>query len=61
MECAITGCSQISHTDCQFMVVVLFPNSAQLYQVIPENVFLIHDELDYPLGKVSIKKGGSAK
>ena len=44
-----------------YYIVCIFLDSAQLYQVSPENVFLIHDELDYPLGKVSIKKGGSAK
>ncbi|XP_065918359.1 probable peptidyl-tRNA hydrolase [Dysidea avara] len=34
--------------------------TAQLYRVTPDNIFVIHDELDYAVGKVSIKQGGSA-
>ncbi|XP_030000380.1 peptidyl-tRNA hydrolase isoform X2 [Sphaeramia orbicularis] len=31
------------------------------YGVRPEDVLLVHDELDKPLGKVSLKHGGSAR
>ena len=40
---------------------LLNSHPAQMYQVTPDNIFLIHDELDYAIGKISIKQGGSAK
>jgi len=30
------------------------------YKIAPENVIVMHDELDLPLGKIRIKKGGGA-
>ncbi|XP_014341670.1 probable peptidyl-tRNA hydrolase isoform X2 [Latimeria chalumnae] len=35
--------------------------TAEKFQVNPEDIFLVHDELDKPLGKFSIKQGGSAR
>uniref|UniRef100_A0A8D3BU34 peptidyl-tRNA hydrolase n=1 Tax=Scophthalmus maximus TaxID=52904 RepID=A0A8D3BU34_SCOMX len=35
--------------------------AAGKYGVRPEDVVLVHDELDKPLGKISIKHGGSAR
>ncbi|OCT60394.1 probable peptidyl-tRNA hydrolase isoform X2 [Xenopus laevis] len=34
-------------------------NAATKFQLKPENIYLLHDELDKPLGKVSLKFGGS--
>lgn len=34
---------------------------ASKYGVRPEDILLVHDELDKPLGKVAIKHGGSAR
>ena len=36
-------------------------SSAGKYGVQPEDVLLVHDELDKPLGKMVIKHGGSAR
>lgn len=33
---------------------------ADYFKVKPENVVVIHDELDLPLGKIKIRQGGSA-
>ena len=30
------------------------------YKILPENVIVLHDELDLPLGKIRIKQGGGA-
>uniref|UniRef100_A0AAY4ADY4 peptidyl-tRNA hydrolase n=2 Tax=Denticeps clupeoides TaxID=299321 RepID=A0AAY4ADY4_9TELE len=35
--------------------------AATKYQIEPEHIFLVHDELDKPLGKLAIKQGGSAR
>ncbi|KAM4616040.1 peptidyl-tRNA hydrolase isoform 2-T2 [Polymixia lowei] len=35
--------------------------AAGKYSVKPEDVLLVHDELDKPLGKIAIKHGGSAR
>ncbi|XP_054629573.1 probable peptidyl-tRNA hydrolase [Dunckerocampus dactyliophorus] len=35
--------------------------AASKYGVRPEDIVLVHDELDKPLGKMSIKHGGSAR
>jgi PTH1 family peptidyl-tRNA hydrolase len=32
--------------------------AARFYKIPPENVIVIHDELDLPLGKLRVKKGG---
>lgn len=31
------------------------------YGIKPEDILLVHDELDKPLGKLSFKHGGSAR
>ncbi|XP_063792701.1 peptidyl-tRNA hydrolase isoform X2 [Pseudophryne corroboree] len=36
-------------------------NAAGKFRLAPENIYLLHDELDKPLGKVSLKLGGSAR
>ncbi|XP_075041196.1 peptidyl-tRNA hydrolase isoform X2 [Mixophyes fleayi] len=36
-------------------------NAARKFRLAPENIYLLHDELDKPLGKVSLKLGGSAR
>ncbi len=33
---------------------------ARFYKVSPENIFIIHDELDLPLGNLKIRLGGSS-
>ncbi|MBN3318862.1 PTH hydrolase, partial [Atractosteus spatula] len=35
--------------------------AAAKFQIQPEDIFLIHDELDKPLGKFAMKHGGSAR
>ncbi|XP_018420839.1 PREDICTED: probable peptidyl-tRNA hydrolase [Nanorana parkeri] len=35
--------------------------AAEKFHLTPENIYLLHDELSKPLGKVSLKFGGSAK
>ena len=35
--------------------------SAREYNVIPDDVYLVHDELDKAVGKYNIKYGGSAR
>lgn len=33
---------------------------ADYYKITPENIVIIHDELDLPLGKIKVRIGGSA-
>uniref|UniRef100_A0A8C5DZ85 peptidyl-tRNA hydrolase n=1 Tax=Gouania willdenowi TaxID=441366 RepID=A0A8C5DZ85_GOUWI len=40
---------------------VCVAKAAAKYGIKPENILLVHDELDKPLGKMSIKQGGSAR
>ncbi|XP_061528664.1 probable peptidyl-tRNA hydrolase [Phycodurus eques] len=40
---------------------VAVAKAASKYGVQPEDILLVHDELDKPLGKVGIKHGGSAR
>ncbi|XP_077456246.1 peptidyl-tRNA hydrolase isoform X2 [Stigmatopora argus] len=39
---------------------VAVAKAASKYGVQPEDILLVHDEMDKPLGKVAIKHGGSA-
>ncbi len=32
--------------------------AASFYKIPPENIIVIHDELDLPLGKLRVKRGG---
>lgn len=34
---------------------------AELFGLTAEEVYLVHDELDKPLGKLALKLGGSAR
>ncbi|KAM6316124.1 peptidyl-tRNA hydrolase [Podargus strigoides] len=36
-------------------------SAAELYSLHPEDIYLVHDDLDKALGKVAIKLGGSAR
>ncbi|XP_030317157.1 probable peptidyl-tRNA hydrolase isoform X1 [Calypte anna] len=36
-------------------------SAAEIYNLHPEDIYLVHDDLDKALGKVAIKKGGSAR
>uniref|UniRef100_A0A8C0BKM7 peptidyl-tRNA hydrolase n=1 Tax=Buteo japonicus TaxID=224669 RepID=A0A8C0BKM7_9AVES len=36
-------------------------SAAEIYNLRPEDIYLIHDDLDKALGKVAIKLGGSAR
>ncbi|KAM6371928.1 peptidyl-tRNA hydrolase [Pluvialis apricaria] len=36
-------------------------NAAEIYNLRPEDIYLVHDDLDKALGKVAIKLGGSAR
>ncbi|KAM3868415.1 peptidyl-tRNA hydrolase [Diretmus argenteus] len=61
--------SEIQHTQVVLLRPKLLMNvngvsvakAAGKYGVQPEDVLLVHDELDKPLGKVAIKHGGSAR
>lgn len=33
---------------------------ANFYKIIPENIIIVHDDLDLPLGKIKIRLGGAA-
>ncbi len=33
---------------------------ANYYKIAPEDIIIIHDELDLPLGKIKVRKGGAA-
>lgn len=36
-------------------------SKAEIYNLRPEDIYLVHDDLDKALGKVAIKLGGSAR
>ncbi|NXX33792.1 PTH hydrolase, partial [Nicator chloris] len=36
-------------------------SAAEIYSLGPEDIYLVHDDLDKALGKVAIKLGGSAR
>ncbi|NXS23498.1 PTH hydrolase, partial [Mystacornis crossleyi] len=36
-------------------------SAAEIYNLGPEDIYLVHDDLDKALGKVAIKLGGSAR
>ncbi|KFQ92915.1 putative peptidyl-tRNA hydrolase, partial [Nipponia nippon] len=36
-------------------------SAAEIYSLRPEDIYLVHDDLDKALGKVAIKLGGSAR
>lgn len=36
-------------------------SKAEIYNLHPEDIYLVHDDLDKALGKVAIKLGGSAR
>ena len=42
------------------VIMYILVSSAALYNVNPSNVILVHDDLDRPVGKYSLKHGGSA-
>ncbi|XP_041095090.1 probable peptidyl-tRNA hydrolase [Polyodon spathula] len=35
--------------------------AAEKFKIMPEDIYLVHDELDKPLGKFAMKQGGSAR
>nr|XP_009933514.1 PREDICTED: probable peptidyl-tRNA hydrolase [Opisthocomus hoazin] len=37
------------------------PSPTEVYNLRPEDIYLVHDDLDKALGKVAIKLGGSAR
>ncbi|XP_029916679.1 peptidyl-tRNA hydrolase isoform X2 [Myripristis murdjan] len=61
--------SEIQHTQVVLLRPRLLMNvngvsvakAASKYGVKPEDVLLVHDDLDKPLGKVVVKQGGSAR
>lgn len=42
-------------------IAFIFYALAGKYRIQPEDIFLVHDDLDKPMGKFSIKRGGSAR
>ncbi|KAM8760460.1 peptidyl-tRNA hydrolase [Acanthopagrus schlegelii] len=61
--------SEIEHTHVVLLRPRLLMNingvsvakAARKYGIRPEDIMLVHDELDKPLGKIAIKHGGSAR
>ncbi|KAM6931228.1 peptidyl-tRNA hydrolase [Xenentodon cancila] len=61
--------SEVQHTHVVLLRPRLLMNvngvsvakAASKYGVKPEDILLVHDEMDKPLGKIAIKKGGSAR
>ncbi|XP_028271121.1 probable peptidyl-tRNA hydrolase [Parambassis ranga] len=61
--------SEIQHTHVVLLRPKLLMNvngvsvakAAGKYGIKPEDILLVHDELDKPLGKIAIKHGGSAR
>ncbi|XP_040899291.1 probable peptidyl-tRNA hydrolase isoform X2 [Toxotes jaculatrix] len=61
--------SEVQHTHVVLLRPRLLMNvngvsvakAAAKYGIKPEDILLVHDELDKPLGKMSIKHGGSAR
>ncbi|XP_041793295.1 probable peptidyl-tRNA hydrolase isoform X2 [Chelmon rostratus] len=61
--------SEVQHTHVVLLRPRLLMNvngvsvakAAGKYGIKPEDILLVHDELDKPLGKISIKHGGSAR
>ncbi|KAM7415570.1 hypothetical protein PAMA_017875 [Pampus argenteus] len=61
--------SEVQHTHVVLLRPKLLMNingvsvarAAEKYGIKPEDILLVHDELDKPLGKIAIKHGGSAR
>ncbi|KAG8011753.1 putative peptidyl-tRNA hydrolase [Nibea albiflora] len=61
--------SEVQHTHVVLLRPRLLMNingvsvakAAAKYGIKPEDILLVHDELDKPLGKIAIKHGGSAR
>lgn len=61
--------SEVDHTHVVLLRPRLLMNingvsvakAANKYGIKPEDILLVHDELDKPLGKVAVKHGGSAR
>ncbi|XP_030272891.1 peptidyl-tRNA hydrolase isoform X1 [Sparus aurata] len=61
--------SEIEHTHVVLLRPRLLMNvngvsvakAARKYGIRPEDIMLVHDELDKPLGKIAVKHGGSAR
>ena len=49
----------LAHT--KYKVHISYTHSANIYNIEPHSVFLIHDDLDLKLGKCTLKQGGSAR
>ncbi|XP_077570545.1 peptidyl-tRNA hydrolase isoform X2 [Stigmatopora nigra] len=65
-------CGEVNVVDARCLVLlrpqvlmnvngVAVAKAASKYGVQPEDILLVHDEMDKPLGKVAIKHGGSAR
>lgn len=57
---------QIEQHDCRLLIPTTFMNSsgqavqavANFYRIAVENILVVHDELDLPVGTVRLKQGG---
>lgn len=61
--CLYTVCHETALPSSYKMFFSFFLSffSANKYDIKPEHILLVHDELDKPLGKVAVKHGGSAR
>ena len=58
LKCASTRCVLLkpqTYMNCSGLSVV---PAAQFHRVPPPQIVVVHDEIDFPLGRMAIKKGG---
>ena len=63
----LTTTAQFSDHDCRLLIPTTFMNHsgkaakalANFYHIAPENILVVHDDLDLPVGTVRLKQGGS--
>lgn len=53
--------AKANYSLCCLRLLVLLLFSVEHFGVLADEVFLVHDDLELPLGKCMIKMGGSAK
>lgn len=65
MQAEITSL-QLNHHSCTIILPLTFMNHSgqparaisQFYRILPEEILVIHDELDLPAGRIKLKTGG---
>lgn len=65
LQSEITDCV-LENTTCKLLLPLTFMNhsgqpirlSSQFYRILPEEILVVHDELDLPAGRIKLKSGG---